>query len=148
NILIWTLSCRIILHTQSVVMKRSPMELGYVTFPKEIEKHTGHVIPNKTNTEMDMEKNSIVLSLPASTNKISHRREWIPGQIRDHSFIPAHIHHIFVPVVITRTVIVKPTENFYDYIPRTIGGYGAGSYTGGQGAGHGFQIGLGLLPHN
>ncbi|KAJ8967163.1 hypothetical protein NQ314_003051 [Rhamnusium bicolor] len=118
-------------------------QLGYVTFPNEIGKHRGLVVFNKTNTEMNMEKNSVDLSIPVITNKISHTHEWIPGQIRHHSFIPAHVHHIYLPLIITRTlqtVIVKPSENLYDFYPRHYGGYGLGSYAGGQGAGHGFQI--------
>ncbi|KAJ8969875.1 hypothetical protein NQ317_011866 [Molorchus minor] len=41
--------------------------------------------------------------------------------IRHHSFIPAHIHHVYVPVILARSVIVKPLENYYyDFYPKPL----------------------------
>lgn len=63
--------------------------------------------------------------------------DFVSGKVRDHLYIPPHIHNYFVPIVIAKAVIVKSP---YVVLPRAYGGFGVGSYTGGHGAGHGFEV--------
>lgn len=61
---------------------------------------------------------------------------FIPGKVRQHIFIPPHIHHYVLPILITKEVIVKP----YETCEKVYGGFGVGSLIGGHGAGHGLHV--------
>ncbi|CAG9835813.1 unnamed protein product [Diabrotica balteata] len=117
------------------IVKRSPLELGFVTFP-EVEK-SRFVLFNMTKVEEVKSPEKEFHGLSTKSPIITHSTEWIQGYIKNHAFIPAHIHHIFIPFVIS----VKHHASYNEHIyPEIIGGYGIGQQSGGQGAGHGFQI--------
>lgn len=66
-------------------------------------------------------------------NNKHHGHVWIQGRVRQHAFIPAHLHHFFIPQVIVHHHLVKGIQS------DVYGGFGAGANFGGQGAGHGYQ---------
>ncbi|KAG5881292.1 hypothetical protein JTB14_010186 [Gonioctena quinquepunctata] len=135
KIIIYVLFCEMLFKVESRLIKRSPLELGFVTFP-EIEKPKRPILFNKTKPEMKFEESGPDLSLPVSS-RITHTHEWIPGRIKHHAYLPAHIHHIFIPVLIH---VNPPVHLGYDLYPKHYGGFGIGTYSGGQGTGHGYQI--------
>nr|XP_023025986.1 uncharacterized protein LOC111513988 [Leptinotarsa decemlineata] len=135
KILVYIMFCKMFPTVESGLIKRSPLELGFVTFP-EIEKPRRASLFNKTKPEMNSVENRLDLSLPV-TSRITHSHKWIPGRIKHHAYLPAHLHHIFIPLLIP----VNPLASLrYEFYPKHFGGFGIGSHTGGQGAGHGFQI--------
>lgn len=87
---------------------------------------------------------------PGAPETAHVRREWVPGHVKHHSFIPAHSHSVYVParaLVLAPAVLAQSTSqkyNFYedDTYRSHYGGFGVGVDYGGQGAGHGYQVAL------
>ncbi|XP_057650959.1 uncharacterized protein LOC130890724 [Diorhabda carinulata] len=120
------------------IVKRSPLELGFVTFP-EVEKPR-FVLFNMTKVEEVKSPEKDFHDFTSRTPlvpKISHISQWIQGEVKHHAFIPPHLQNIFMPVVIS---IKEPLAAVQQFYPDIIGGYGLGHHSGGQGAGHGYQI--------
>lgn len=87
---------------------------------------------------------------PGTPETAHVRREWVPGHVKHHSFIPAHSHSVYVParaLLLAPAVLAQSTSqkyNFYedDTYRSHYGGFGVGVDYGGQGAGHGYQVAL------
>ncbi|XP_044254816.1 uncharacterized protein LOC123005225 [Tribolium madens] len=89
-------------------LKRSPLQVGLVTFTEK--PHVGNF-----------------------TRRVEGAHtKWVPGHVRHHSFIPAHLQHVFIPHVL----FVHPYSHYREHI----GGFGIGLDSGGRGAGHGFHV--------
>lgn len=67
-------SCEVVLQAQSLAVKRSPLEVGYATFPNEILKRKHVSIANKLSDEGDGDT-----ALSAAVSKVHHTQEWVPG---------------------------------------------------------------------
>ena len=110
------------------IAKRSPLQVGLVTFTEK--PHLLHNVSHKTGIS------PVIMG--------AHSHKWIPGHVRHHSYIPAHLHHLYLPtqaLLLARTVetvFVHPAV--YSPYRHHLGGFGIGLDVGGQGAGHGFHV--------
>lgn len=130
------------LSSTSAKLKRSPLEIGLVSFNNVAKIH------NNGNTIHDRAKpKKSTVDVPLHPNVAVHAHVahvWIPGRVHDHSYIPAHVHHVLLPTHAlllsenVHAILVPPvSSNVYR---NHIGGFGVGLGFGGQGAGHGFHI--------
>ncbi|XP_018560872.1 uncharacterized protein LOC108903254 isoform X2 [Anoplophora glabripennis] len=81
-------SCKVVLQAHCLTVKRSPLELGYATFPNEIVKHKHVPIVSKITEEEDIDKDGDN-PISSGVNKVRHTQEWVPGRVKS-ATIPSY----------------------------------------------------------
>ncbi|RZC42221.1 hypothetical protein BDFB_001737, partial [Asbolus verrucosus] len=124
------------------IVKRSPLEVGLVTFTEKPPHHIQNITKNG------------IPPVIMDVIKPTHTHKWIPGHVRHHAYIPAHLDHLYIPTLVSKktllpthalllartveTVFVHP--DIYSPYRHHYGGFGIGVDMGGHGAGHGFHV--------
>lgn len=142
--------CTIISATNSQVLKRSPLEIGLVSFTDTTSHFKFFTTTSRPLLNNETLKSKSDVSNPEHLIIHAHvKHEWIPGHVHNHAFIPAHSHSVIIPAPIilskaVESVLVQPTAQklVFDGIPyrHHYGGFGAGVDSGGPGAGHGYHV--------